>query len=356
MALSVPLWVPNRRFPLSPLFEFSSSAGLSIALSLAAAVLLALQVITAERRLIFGFVPILAALICLDLNRLQPWVYYYTFILTAFGVYGLGETGFRSSRRVIQLIFASIYLWSGAQKLNLSYFLRIPAWLAQPFLTLPKPLPQMLILLILAGPFLELATGAMLLSPRSRQRGVIFCAGMHLFILFALGPLGRNANHIVWPWNIASAGLVFYLFFFDRETTRAELFQPKDWMHRLAFALFVVAPIGSFFGVWNHYLASALYSANGRVARIRVTPHVLERMEPDVRSEFEMDAGAPMLHLGAWTMHELNVPEFPSREVQWRSASWFCRYAEQEGDVQLWFYDPPPVNRLAKEHVVDCVR
>ncbi len=83
---------------------------------------------------------------------------------------------------------------------------------------------------------------------------------MHACILLAIGPLGHNANTVVWPWNIAMI-LFLLLLFRHGDPSASEILWGSTRFHRMALALLGLAPALSFFNVWDSYLSAALYSA-----------------------------------------------------------------------------------------------
>jgi uncharacterized membrane protein YphA (DoxX/SURF4 family) len=97
--------------------------------------------------------------------------------------------------------------------------------------------------------------GVGLLAIFAPRRAAIPCLVMHLGILLALSPLLHDHNAGVWPWNLATAIVGFWLL---RQTA-----PPPVWRYRYAVtaALFLV-PAGYYFDLVNPRLAFVLYSGN----------------------------------------------------------------------------------------------
>jgi hypothetical protein len=74
-------------------------------------------------------------------------------------------------------------------------------WLVEPLVTLlPGSLVELVRPLGIATPFVEVSIAVGLLT-RFRNAAVILALGMHLFILFCIGPFGHDWNTGVWPWH-----------------------------------------------------------------------------------------------------------------------------------------------------------
>ena len=67
---------------------------------------------------------------------------------------------------------------------------------------------------------------------------------MHLFILIAIGPLGRNFNVVVWPWNLAMIAFLLILFFrrTDEPTLHDIVWGRGFVFQKVALILFGVMP------------------------------------------------------------------------------------------------------------------
>ena len=99
----------------------------------------------------------------------------------------------------------------------------------------------------------ELGLGiAAILRPKAAAPG---CAAMHLGVLVSLSPLVRNFNPSVWPWNLASAVIGYWIL----RSPQPQI--PSRWWW-LAPAALLIMPAGFYFDVVNPHLASVLYSGN----------------------------------------------------------------------------------------------
>jgi hypothetical protein len=327
MALSYKLWLSARDYPLTPVFSFLKPIPHPFDYILFGATLLALALSALTPRLIPMFATFALVLAVCDQSRLQPWFYQYVFLL-------LG-VAFRSPN-ACRLIVASIYFWSGAQKLNTAFIQTGFPWLLEPLLRhLPQRTQALVHPLATVAPFVELWIGIALLSRKFRTPAIVLALAMHVFILMSLGPWGQNYNHVVWPWNVAMAAAVVILFWKASETARHVLFGEGPF-HVAVLLLFTVAPAFSFFGFWDHYLSSAMYASNENHGLIYISDKIFDRL-PDGIAEYvrvetpELDS----IDIGEWSANELNVPPYPEIRIYKNVARKICDYAESPADVRL---------------------
>jgi hypothetical protein len=161
---------------------------------------------------------------------------------------------------------------------------------------------------------------------------------MHGFILIVIGPLGRNFNVAVWPWNLAM--MAFLLILFLRRTEEPA---PRGiiWGYAFAFQkivllLFGFIPALSFFNLWDQYLSSALYSGNRDSGIVYVTDDVFNRL-PDTVEDYVYEDGPNrnLLDINNWSFGELNVPSFPESRICRNVAKQICGYAADGSGVEL---------------------
>ena len=127
LAMSWPLWIGRRSYPLTPVSTMIPVIDGVAALGLYAAlfVLAAIAAMTSKPKWwIAGFLAVVAAFCLADQTRWQPWVFQYSFLLTAMALYawnGADTDGEKRSLNVARLIVASTYVFSGLQKINLNF-------------------------------------------------------------------------------------------------------------------------------------------------------------------------------------------------------------------------------------------
>jgi hypothetical protein len=261
-ALSPKLWLSLREYPFTPVWSFIKPASPpSDYIVFCTVIALLIAVCIAPRREFWiALVALLAWLALQDQSRWQPWFYQYVAMLLAIALAG-GKRP-EAALNTCCLIVAATYIWSGLAKLNSNFMGDTFPWLVAPFIGAWPGSAQWFVrhLAVVAALF-ECGAGVGLLIRRLRP-AVIFCAiAMHVFILIAIGPLGRDFNVVVWPWNLAMIAFLFILFF-----RRTEQPAPRDiiWGNAFAFQKIVLIFFGfipalSFFNLWDQYLSSALY-------------------------------------------------------------------------------------------------
>lgn len=327
MALSYKLWLSARLYPLTPVFPFLKPVPHPFDYILFGATLLALACSALTPRLIPIFAVLAIVLAVCDQSRLQPWFYQYFFLLLGVAF---------ASPNACRLIVASVYFWSGAQKLNAGFIHDGFPWLLEPFLRhLPQRAQALVHPLSVAAPFVEIWIGIALLSRKFRTPAIAAALAMHVFILMSLGPWGQNYNYVIWPWNIAMAAAVVILFWKASESARHILFGEGPF-HVAVLLLFSIAPAFSFFGLWDHYLSSAMYASNENHGLIYISDKLFDRL-PDGIADYvrvetpEIDS----IDIGEWCANELKVPPYPEVRIYKNVARKICEYADAPTQVRL---------------------
>lgn len=330
MALSHKLWLSARFYPLTPVFAFLKPIPSPFDYILFGATLLSLAASAITPRLIPIFATLAVVLAACDQSRLQPWFYEYFFLLLGVAL---------ASPNACRVIIASTYFWSGIQKINAGFIRDVFPWMLEPFLRhLPQRAHAMVHPLALIAPFIEIAIGLALLIRKLRTAAVVAAIGMHAFVLIALSPAGQNYNQVVWPWNIAMAALVAILFWRTTESAKQILEGKGAFVpfQVVVLILFAVAPVLSFFGYWDHYLSSAMYSSNRNQGMIFISDKMFERL-PDGIGEYvrvetpEIDS----IDINEWSAGELNVPPYPEVRIYKSIGRKICTYATNPTEVRL---------------------
>jgi hypothetical protein len=330
LLLSPKLWVSSRFYPLTPIAGFLKPLPypFDYAFYILVLILLAASALAPRPRWwIAASVLVLAALCAQDQSRLQPWCYQYAFMLMALAIADPGP-----SLNICRLIVASIYFWSGAQKINPYFASGIFTYLAH---SLAARLPALIVAAGYTAPLIELTCAIGLLTRRCRKPAVAILIAMHAFILLSIGPFGHNFNTVVWPWNIAM--IVFLLLLYrNGEVGSREILWGRAAFHRVVFALFALAPALSFFNLWDSYLSAALYSGNRNQGAIYMTEAVADHLPDEVTGDLdEEDDGSFELLVNDWSFDELNVPAYPELRIFKSAMRKLCQSAVKPSDVKL---------------------
>jgi hypothetical protein len=356
IALSWPLWYSGggRTFPLLPLVGAAYlpanfwAEGLQIGV-----LLLVLGVVCFFPQKKYAAHVLAATLLWMvvqDLNRLQPWTYFY---LLALGLLLCSGTNRIGSVRSLQWLLAAVYAWGGLNKLtpyfaedNFPWFCEAFAW--------TKPLGAFPALgYVVAVAELLLAPG--LLWGVSRPVFRWMALGFHLFIVVALSPAGLDWNAVVIPWNFAMAGMVWVLF--SKKTSAADGPDPQPgrpapflfWGKMLLLALAWLLPLLNIVHRWDEPLSWKMYSNTQTEAGFYLengVPCVGMRV---IWNEHAYGAGTKLL-FDDWAFANLHVPAYNSPRTHQRLAQYLCPCAAAPEQAGLWQFTVQRWNR-AGEHV-----
>ncbi|MBL7797450.1 MAG: hypothetical protein JNJ90_13225, partial [Saprospiraceae bacterium] len=213
IALSWPLWFSGggRTFPLLPVFGPAQAPTASlwdtVQLGICLLTLFVAGVFPAKKYTAWLVLAVLIWMIAQDLNRLQPWSYFYLLVL---GIVAVAGSDGRLATRGLQWLLAAVYAWGGFNKITPYFAEDNFPWFCEAF-TWTQPLgayPALGYAVALA----ELLLAPGLLWGKSRPVFRWLAIGFHAFIILALSPLGLDWNLVVIPWNVAMAGMVWVLF------------------------------------------------------------------------------------------------------------------------------------------------
>ncbi len=319
-AISWKVWLADRIFPVTPPFNFlfvPSSIHLTLfILSLSAIFFLLL--FPSNRRL-QGSVIILEILSCLlDQNRWQPWEYQYMFIILALLINYKNE---KNAASTISFILIAIYFFSGISKMNpaFSQFVRQKIILSEIFKPDDSWLSQWLLFHTgyLLG-LIETLLSIGLLFKRSTRISGVFLIIMHLIILIVFGPWGMNYDRIIWPWNIAMIFIVYV--YFIKDPTFLFSFPPM-WKggNKLILLAFGALPILNFFGYWDFFLSSSLFSSKTPDIYICIrNPENCKALQPFI-SHYKRtsicDSNSALIDVREWSFKEIQIPAYPEIRV-----------------------------------------
>jgi len=343
LLLSARLWLGPRLYPRTPVWPLAAPFPFLADRILFTAALVLLLLIAVRPKPAFPIAALLAVMAALafeDQSRWQPWVYQYFMLTAALGLL-LRARAVAEERHAAwntcRLIVVCTYLWSGLQKLNSDFTGRVFDWLTEPATRfLPARVTPWVHLLGFTVPAIEAAIGVGLLVKRLRPAAVLSALAMHAWILLALGPLGRNYNAVVWPWNVAMALSAVLLFWKTEDFPVQEVI----WGRRFGFqtailVLLGIAPLLSFFDRWDTGLSLALYTGNKNVATISMSDATADRLPDEVLDYVTVSSEEDELDVDAWSMGELHVPPYPEARVFRNVARSVCGYTHNPPDLKL---------------------
>ena len=363
LLLSVKLWTGGRLFPLAPVLDnlpIIPPSVETILFVLLIGLLAAILVFPKPRKLIVSALVIAAIFAFFDQMRWQPWFYQYFFMLTTLGLFSWNYADTEKRQAVLntsRLLVASIYFFSGLQKVNSVFMGGIFPWMIGPLAKLlPVPLQTLPLSLGIVVPFLEMGIGLGLLTKKYRRYAVVVAIVMLGFVLFTLGPLGHNWNSVVWPWNVAMALFVIILFWRTENVSFHDIIWVKNFsFQKVIFVLFTIMPAFSFFNLWDSYLSSNLYSGNTNSAQVYISDFVKQKLPIEIqRHATKTGANVNMLDFFHWSFDELNVPPYPEIRVYKDIGRGICQYANDKNDVVLIVSEKTTLINGGHKLIYDC--
>jgi hypothetical protein len=362
-ALSPKLWLSSRLYPLTPVWSFISAprSPIDYIIFFALIALLIAVSATPRRGLLIAVFTLLALVALQDQSRWQPWFYQYVAMLLAIALAGPERQA--AALNTCCLIVAATYIWSGLAKLNPGFTGGTFPWLVGPFLgAWPMAAQWLARHLAFVVPLIECGVGVGLLTRRLRTAALFSAIAMHVFVLIVIGPLGRNFNAVVWPWNLAMIAFLLILFF-----RRTEEPAPQDiiWgrgfaFQKVALILFGVMPALSSANLWDAYLSSALYAGNKNSGVVYVSDDVFDRLPESIEDYvYEDEPDRNDLDINQWSLGELNVPAYPEIRIYRNVARQICGYAMDGSGVELVLHGKRALvngNRRSIYHCSDLQR
>jgi hypothetical protein len=351
--LSLRLWFGvGRSIPRIPLVTASRSLWYAeFPLSLLLLAVLLFSLFSTRSRYLVAVVVLTSFLVVLDLTRLQPWVYQYVLMITTLPFAKAGHTEPNEETIIIanQLIVASLYFWSGAQKLNWTFaHVVFSGLLEDAGIHVPLSSSTYLSGFAILIALIEAVTGVGLLIRRTRRIAVVVVVVLHLSVLVLLVLARRNT--VVWPWNIVMLLVVPILFWrIGDSVVRKELWRWRpstvmSYLPKLAIILCALAPAFSFMGWWDLYLSAALYSGNAPVGVVRLSDQFRSQVSEAAKEQiFASSRGEAMLPLHEWSEVELNVPPYPEARAYRQLTRQVCEMIDNSEEIELFIKSRPRI-------------
>lgn len=324
--LSAQLWGGYRTFPYAPVIRDNFlPAPYDLILTVVAVLSwIASMFLNKQRLFIFLSLALCVFLVLLDLNRLQPWFYIYNSLLAVFLFYN-GRVDdpnkFTSIFIILQLIFASVYFYSGLSQLN-------PAFVATHFVDLISPLSNLMSdrqflffkKMGAVSPYLLMFIGIGLTISPMRYIATLLATAVHLLLLVFLFPSEANSNYALWFSNLVFIIMLFLLF---SGKTKQRYFSPTFLFRKPLFylvaALFLVMPAFNVTNRWPDFLSFNFNSGNTNSAVITLSDSAKKQL-PFYQQHFcrrssssfvQPSNAAHTIDFESWARHELHADCFP---------------------------------------------
>jgi hypothetical protein len=325
------LWITSRNFPVVPIVR--GYPVLPVPVDRVFFGLMLASLVVAFRYYRPAVVFFLAGAVFLalgDQNRFQAWFYLYAVLLflTLFPV----DTALAGCR----LAVSAVYLWSGIQKFNQAFFDDVVPFFLEPASRVLSPgWIAVLQPLVASAGVVEVLIGLGLWVRPLRRAAIAAAFAVHLTAILLLGPLGRNWNLSVWPWNLTMP-IVLLILFAPSKFRRAVPDLKASLPAFACVALFVFLPVLSFVGVWDSSLSFCLYSGNTARVDLFVTPELRGRLPAPIRGYVERDdRGNLLINVMRWAITEIGAPPLAEPRNFRAIARHVARYAPTDHDVRL---------------------
>ncbi len=331
-----PLWIPQRRFPAVPFFEWMCPLpGLVdwVCLGLIVAAAATLAMAGPQNRWASSLWLVLSgalvATFLLNQHRFQPWAWQFCVL----GLFFAWAPPSRA-RRLASVLALSIYFYSALSKLNHSFLVELGTDFLGVFNTmLGAPLTIRQVeswnVLALAFPLFELLTFCLLLFGRTRRLGAGAACLMHVGLLIILGPWGLNHSLGVLLWNLFFVAQAILLFGLAAEHSmgdgdRASSKRPSGSVsHRLAYlvcALVVLFPLAELLGRGDPWPAWGLYASHVGRTYCFLPRGVVERLSPELQQYVAAPSGEDLfvpVDLERWSLDQTGAPIYPGERFAW---------------------------------------
>jgi hypothetical protein len=124
---------------------------------------------------------------------------------------------------------------------------------------------------------------------------------------------------------------------------------------KLVLVLFGIAPLLSFFNMWDNYLSSALYTGNRNYGIRYITDAVFDKLPAVVQDiTTEESSNYDKIEISEWSYVELNVPAYAEIRIYKNVARTVCRFAEKPSDVKLEIKGKAALMNGGKTYTYDC--
>ncbi len=327
------LWLTNRFYPFTPVFECITPFPNPID-GLVYALLIALFLVLAAsknpRSILLLAASLCGVLALQDQSRWHPWCYWYFAIILALLSFHSDLENVRrkaSAINMCRLLLCCAYFWGGLQKLNVAFIHGLFPRIISPVLTDSSIVAPLAIFIAIW----ETAVGLSLLNQRTRMLGVISAIVLHSSILLFLGPLGHATNSNVWPWNVTVAFLVYFLFARNSDASALDILVPRSFVHVCGGLLFGILPLFTFFNLFDTYPGFSLWSGSHRSAYFEIDENAKQGLPLHIANYLDGN----ILPVSKWALGELNTPEYAEVRIYKRLLWYLCSQTGESPGIRL---------------------
>ena len=316
--VAYPLWLTSLGFPSFPLFSMVEVSSITFDIAYGALFFATLVVSLRVRAgpLVWAFPLVFLVGFLLDQGRWTPFYLQYALFLVVIAA--------ELSKKQVQAIYALnalrlgvilIYFWAGVHKLNFNYIGKIFPWFISPITQrFSSVAPDWWLYLGIVSPCIETVLALLLIPRTSRFLAVIALIGMHILIMWCLGPLGHNYGIIVWPWNVVMCCLVWTLF---RDKSFQIRLSPRRPSQLLMIVVIGLLPALNLLNLWDSNLSMHMYSGNTANLTITVAKEETSQWPPDLQTYLrEQPDTIERLEFDYWMWALNTIGNIPTPEVR----------------------------------------
>jgi len=316
--MSLNLWAGYRDFPYAPVYRLDIIPVQFDFVFIGLALLFWLCSLFLRQQRLFIF---LAFVVCvylslMDVNRLQPWFYIYNSLLIIFIFYN-GRVDdpnkFTSIFIILQLIFASVYFYTGISQLNAGFINSVFPEIISPLKHLMSE--RQFLFFIKMGhivPYAMIFIGLGFTISPLRYLAITLAIFIHVLLLIFLFPSATNSNYALWFSNLSF--LIMTLLLFSGKT-KQRYFSPtflfKMPLFYLVSFIFLVMPAFNYLNKWPDFLSSNFESGNSNSVVITLTKETRDKLPLYEKHFCEQRGSLIIINYEAWCKHELHASCFP---------------------------------------------
>jgi len=310
-----------------------------------------------------------ATLVVLDQHRMQPWVVHVavSLLLACWALPG-------RQLAYLRIFTISIYVYSALGKFDAQFLHTVgqdmvQQVLAQLGLTTVNLATSLRLGFACVLPLIELLVGLGLLWRPTRVWAGWLAVGMHLVLMWILGPWGLQHAWGVLVWNCLFVALDVLLFILPQDVVPVkdlssvavashaarvdqQSIQPAS-PNRLRSQLMLgllwlalIVPLGERFGWVDHWLGWALYAPHSSRARIEISVSAIEQLPANMRPFVTAPAPNEViwseLRCDRWSLAALAAPVVPQQRFQMGIAR---AVSEWVGPYEIRVVAQGPANR-----------
>ncbi len=335
LAVTYRLWMAESEIPAFSLFPAIPGV-VSTILSTVLVVSLIVQLFF-KRWLLFPILSIVTTvfLCLLDVNRFQPWVYFYVVLLLIFSLFPFQYYRFKSWEPIIQSVkwvLILLLIWSGFNKLNMHYFEEVAEYTVSGLAPIFGISASSLKYLAWPVPVIQIVGVLFLFIGQLKRIGLVALVVTQLFAVVLIN--GVNGwNMAIAPWNLTVIALLIIGFSSAHRGVTLYTFKRLPFLKVLLFSVGTLPFFQSIISISP--LNFSLYSGKALYGFVYIEKNNLQKI--DLPEEAVIDVGTfYMVDLVRWSDQVYHLPLYPSeRNFELLEKYFAANYPKQKVFLQI---------------------